>query len=217
MRSNTRCTGRALFLASCYYAVFCMTSHSTEISIYAPLPHTARQHTNSDLFCRYRQYAPFILLPSMLAYLSLQGESDLWDGWLFFSWHVWLHSELLGTPVAKTIKSHTCAGLPELEETQTRAWGSRWSEVFCFLWSHTMLWMFVSTGLMFSVIISSIIPYVRSCCAQSNPPRSFFFFFARDKAVKKVLSIVDCVLLLPQCYLINCADKQTPKHTSYGV
>lgn len=87
---------------------------------------------------------------------------------------VWLHSKLLVTTVAKTIKSYTCAGLPESEETQTQAWGSRWSEVFCFLWSHTMLWMFVSAGLMFSVIISSIIPYVRSCCAQSNPPRPLF-------------------------------------------
>lgn len=37
-----------------------------------------------------------------------------------FSWLVWLHSQLSGTPVAKTIKIHTCTGFLESQMKRRR-------------------------------------------------------------------------------------------------
>lgn len=94
-----------------------------------------------------------------------------------FSWRVWLHSKPSGAPVAKTIKSHTCAGLLALQETQTWAWGSRWCAVFCFLWSCTQssecLWAYD-----WCLMLLYLQWYdVKSSHAPSNPPRPFFFLF----------------------------------------
>lgn len=66
----------------------------------------------------------------LLSFFSLLGT---WShalpsgaGWFMrhmsvFSWLVWLHSQLSGTPVAKTIKIHTCTELLESQMKQSQS------------------------------------------------------------------------------------------------